>query len=170
MTYGNDDPDADDEYSDLNTNLIDIATKNAAQVFQHVGGFQAFTPDHSLFLASNGTGAMTPNRFFLRNGNTGLAAVPPTVPVGARATQPDWSADGTRVVYAQPANFKLGSSNRVDDNHFTGAGLYTMSFNAGTFGAPAQLLPSTGGDNNYYPAFSPDGAFVVFNHVALTGT
>ena len=37
-----------------------------------------------------------------------------------------------------------------------------------TFGAPTALLTSTG-ENNYYPAFSPDGSFVVFNRVPLMG-
>ena len=47
MTYGNDDPDADDEYSDLTSTLIDVATKAAVQLEHAQGGFQAFSPDHS---------------------------------------------------------------------------------------------------------------------------
>src|SRR5207248_2974522 len=32
------------------------------------------------------------------------------------------------------------------------------------FGTPTPLLMSTG-ENNYYPAYSPDGSFLVFNRV-----
>jgi hypothetical protein len=88
---------------------------------------------------------------------------------GARATQPDYSADGSQVVFVQPASFAFPSYNRTDDNHFTGGSIFTMSASGGTFGTPTALITSAG-ENNYYPAFSPDGAFVVFNRVPLTGT
>jgi hypothetical protein len=166
MTYGNDDPDADDEYSDLKVNLLDVATKSATALTQ--AGFQAFTPDHSLLLASNGIGKAPNTSFFLFDGNSGAVAAPATAPTGARATQPDYSADGSKVVLVQPANFAFSTYGRVDDNHFTGGSLFTMTANGTTFGAATVLLTSAG-ENNYYPAFSPDGAFVVFNRVPLTG-
>jgi hypothetical protein len=43
-----------------------------------------------------------------------------------------------------------------------------MSANGSTFGTPTPLITSMG-ENNYYPAFTPDGQFVVFNRVPLTG-
>jgi hypothetical protein len=169
MTYGNDDPDADDEYSDLKSTLIDVATKSAVAL--NKPGFQAFTPDHSLFLASDGLGTAN-NAFSLFNGNTGAAASPATVSSGAkRGTQPDYSADGSKVVFVQPGSFSFTNTSYkfVDDNHFTGGSLFTMTANGTTFGTPQPLLMSAG-ENNYYPAFSPDGAFVIFNRVPLTGT
>lgn len=166
MTFGNDDPDADDEYSDLKTSLLDVGTK-AAVALAGNGGFQAFTPDHSLFLASNGSG--TANPFALHDGNSGAAASPATVDVGGRGTQPDYSADGSQVVFVRPANFSFPTYMRIDDNHFTGGSLYTMTAKGTSFGTPTPLLTSAG-ENNYYPAFSPDGAFVVFNRVPLMGT
>ena len=170
MTYGNDDPDADDEYSDLTTTLLDVATKTAVNPNMLKGGFQAFTPDHSLFLASSPSGGASANVFTLWNGNTGAAAAPATVAAGgARGTQPDYSADGSQVVFVRPTSFTFPSYNRVDDNHFTGGSLFTMTANGTTFGAPTPLITSAG-ENNYYPAFSPDAAFVVFNRVPLTGT
>jgi WD40 repeat protein len=166
MTYGNDDPDADDEYSDLKTSLIDVATKVAVATNQP--GFQAFAPDHSTFLASDGLNKLT-NQFSMFDGNTGAAASPSTVSSGAaRGTQPDYSADGSKVVFVQPANFKFATYNRLDDNHFTGGSLFTMTASGTVFGTPQPLLPSQG-ENNYYPAFSPDGAFVIFNRVPLSG-
>ena len=170
MTYGNDDPDADDEYSDLTTTLIDVATKTAVNPNMLKGGFQAFAPDHSLFLASNPSGGAPTNVFTLWNGSTATPASPATVSSGSgRATQPDYSADGSQVVFVQPASFAFPSYGRTDDNHFTGGSLFTMSASGTTFGAPTPLVMSAG-ENNYYPAFSPDGAFVVFNRVPLMGT
>jgi hypothetical protein len=169
MTYGNDDPDADDEYSDLTTTLIDVATKQAVNPNMLKGGFQAFTPDHSLFLASNPSGGSPLDVFTLWDGTSGAAASPATVSSGsARATQPDYSADGSRVVFVQPASFMFSSNSKGYDNHFFGGSLFTMTANGTTFGAPTPLIASAG-ENNYYPAFTPDGAFVVFDRVPLVG-
>lgn len=169
MTFGADDPDADDEYSDLINKLIDVASKTTVQFTNKGtgGGFQAFTPDHSLFLASNGLGKADP--FALYEGNMAMPASPATVAVGGRGTQPDYSADGSQVVFVLPQSFSFMGNMHVDDNHFYGGSLYTMSASGTTFGTPTPLVTSAG-ENNYYPAFSPDGAFVVFNRVPLTGT
>jgi hypothetical protein len=167
MTYGNDDPDADDEYSDLKVNLLDVATKTATALTQ--AGFQAFTPDHSLLVASNGVGKAPATNFFLFDGNSGAAAAPATAATGARSTQPDYSADGSQLVFVQPSSFTFPTYNRIDDNHFTGGSLFTMSASGTSFGTPTALVTSAG-ENNYYPAFSPDGAFVVFDRVPANGT
>jgi hypothetical protein len=171
MTYGNDDPDADDEYSDLSTTLLDVATKAATPLLDKKGGFQAFTPDHSQILASNGTPGASTNNFLLFDGNAsgGTAPTPTVIPTGTvRGTQPDYSADGTRVVFVEPQSYTFSSNTKGFDNHFFGGSLFTMSANGATFGTPMPLLTSAG-ENNYYPAFTPDGAFVVFNRVPLTG-
>ncbi len=90
-----------------------------------------------------------------------------------RGTQPDWAPDDSRVVYAQPAQFYNASgavSANGDDDHFTGASLYQMSWDGSTFGTPTPLLMAASADeNNYYPAFTADGAFIVFNRVTAPG-
>ena len=105
MTYGNDDPDADDEYSDLKQPARrrhqggDASCNSSA-------GFQAFAPDHALLLASDGIGGTTGIRptLLMFDGTSGALPRLPLVPTGGRrATQPDWSADGSRVVFVQPA-------------------------------------------------------------------
>jgi len=165
MAYGNDDPDSDDEYSDLKASLLDVATKVASAKDMVPPGFQTFSPDHKLFLASDGRDQNTPPAFFLYDGETGKAASPAKVPTGARSTQPDWSPDGKSVVFVRPSTFLANSAGGggEDDNHFIGGSLFTMGYD-GSFGAPAPLLPS-GGENNFYPAYSPDGRFIAFNRV-----
>jgi hypothetical protein len=61
-----------------------------------------------------------------------------------------------------------------DDDHIYGGSLYTVPYKGmGMFGTPAVFLQS-GGENNYYPSFSPDAdpqnmkppSYVLFNRVA----
>jgi hypothetical protein len=75
------------------------------------------------------------------------------------ATMPDWSPDGLHMVYAKPQspppfNFPVPG---VDS-----ASLMTMHFNGAGWDNPTTLVPFNG-QNNYYPAYSPDGQWVVFN-------
>src|SRR6201999_4388813 len=50
-------------------------------------------------------------------------------------------------------------------HHFMSGALYTSSFDAasGAFGTPSALLSPQGTQNFYYPSFSPDKNFVIFN-------
>jgi hypothetical protein len=177
MTYGNDDPDADDEYSDLIVTLLDVSAKSATPLLpKGIGGFQAFSPDHAQLIATNGSAStMNPYKvldFEVYNGNASGTTMPAATFVSsgtARASQPDWSADGSKIVFVQPKSFDFPTYGRVDDNHFTGGSLFTMTASGGTFGTPQMLLGSQG-ENNFYPAFSPDGAFIIFNRVPFTGS
>jgi len=171
MTYGSDDADADDEYGDLKASLIDVASKMVSAGGKVPPGFQTFSPDHKLFLASDGKNKNLPAAFFLFDGETGAAATPATVPSGTRGTHPDWSPDGKSVVFVQPKTFFL-SAGKPDDDHFAGGSLMTMSFDGSnnTFGAPQPLITSQG-ENNYYPAWAPDGQYLLFNRVpGVAGT
>jgi hypothetical protein len=71
---------------------------------------------------------------------------------------PAWSPDGSIVVYA--------SSKNVGNGFAAGepTALYAVPFNNGQGGA-AQKIPGadTAGMYHYYPAFSPDGAWVAYN-------
>jgi hypothetical protein len=73
-------------------------------------------------------------------------------------TMPDWSPDGLHVVYAKPGfSVPFGGSIGVQS-----ASLQTIHFNGTGFDPPVQLV-AYNGQNNYYPAYSPDGQWVVFN-------
>jgi hypothetical protein len=176
MTYGSDDADADDEYGDLRPQLLDVTTKTVPMMMPMLPpGFQTFSPDHSVFLASDGRDMNNPPAFYLFNSTTGAAGSPATVPSGGlRGTQPDWSPDGTSIVFVQVPSGDFfsnmgGTSTNGDDEHFYHGSLFTMSYNsaAQTFGSPTALLGSQG-ENNYYPAYSPDNKFVIFNRAPAT--
>jgi hypothetical protein len=178
MVVYSDDDDSDDEYSDVTGSLIDMTTMNAigtAYAGRGSGqppGFSALSPTHAYYVTSDGLGTAPTNNFALWNGNTGVQVS--TIPfgnAGDRPTMPDWSADGTSVVYVLPNS--VGSwdqggvggfgGGRNDDDHMFGGSLYTIPYMGnGMFGTPSVFLPSSG-ENNYYPSYSPDGTFVVFD-------
>jgi hypothetical protein len=186
MVINSDDSDSDDEYSDVRSSLIDMMAK---QIVGNTGGgrvpgamgpgFASFYPDHSEFLLSNGLGSAMPptNMMFLYDGNTD-APLPSLMNVGAAtdmATMPDWSPDGKTVLFVIPQKSatwagRAGRMPHNDDDHIFGGSLYTMPYNGNMqFGAPTPLLMS-GGENNYYPGYSPDGQLIVFDRVPLSGT
>ena len=182
MTVNADDDDSDDEYGDVQSALIDVGTKmflggtdpNAFNSMGQPAGFQTFSPDHTIYLGSSGDGTGTnawgggtglSNGFFAWNGDSAANLTPISVgTMSQRPTMPDWSADGKNVVYVIPDH--IGDTMYTDDDHVFGGSLWTMPYlGMGSFGMPKLLLQSAG-ENNYYPSYSPDGQFVVFDRVA----
>lgn len=176
MTVNQDDNDSDDEYADVSSRLVDVTAKKTVGGAGQPG-FQTFLNDDSLYMASNGRPTGTSNVFFLFNGMTGAANTPPSVTVGpanARPTMPDWSADGKTVYFVMPDHVATwtdtyGSATLKDDDHVFGGSIYSMTYDpaAKMFGMPSPVVMSSGGDNNYYPGLSPDGVFLVYNHVPV---
>ena len=128
--------------------VFDVATKTTVftQPETMGGSFFAFSPDSAQYMVSD-----TFN-IALRDGATGT-------PIGgaiAQGAMPDWSPDGKRMVYAKGQ----GGITGVD-----GASLETMALNGTTWTAGPTLVPF-GGQNNYYPSFSPDNGWVLFNRAS----
>jgi Tol biopolymer transport system component len=80
-----------------------------------------------------------------------------TTPIVASGTMPDWSPDGTHMVYANPASPSIFPVPGVSS-----ASLTTLHFNGTGWDTPVTVVPFAG-QNNYYPAYSPDGSWIVFN-------
>jgi hypothetical protein len=76
-------------------------------------------------------------------------------------SMPDWSPDGTQAVFSRPQVVPPFAPT----GHSGAADLMLMPWTAGAFGAPTTLLRSTG-INNYYPSFSPDNRWVLFNRAS----
>jgi hypothetical protein len=187
MTVNTDDSDSDDEYSDVSSGLVDVSTKTFMTEIGYAdgqaAGYQTFNHDHSLYLGTSGDGSGNPsstttgagagNVFFLWNGNPTMPGLTPLAtitagPAGSRPTQPDWAPDDSNVVYVMGT--KTGGGSYQDDTHVFGGSLWTLPYTGSNkFGAPVELLKSNG-ENNYYPSYSPDGKFVVFNRVPLSGS
>jgi hypothetical protein len=138
---------------------VDVATRKT--IFDVGNGFGINGSDYETLLAdaskivTTESGGLT-----VRDATTGN--VLSGMPALANADMPDFSPDGKSVVFARGASscmFGLCEMLSVQN-----AGIFTASFNGTTFGKEQQLVAP--GPNNYYPSYSPDGAFVAFNRAA----
>lgn len=119
-------------------------TQSVAIVTSMSGTFNLYDPD---------TGTQVPS-------NLSSVALP-----GHSATMPDWSADGTKVVFASAST---GQSVDVSNSSIA---MMDYAYTGGqhTFGTPSILVQQPITVNNqsytnlYFPSFSPDGQVIVFN-------
>ncbi|MEO6771575.1 MAG: hypothetical protein ABI467_00950 [Kofleriaceae bacterium] len=134
-----------------NANTIDVGTK-AFGVEANAWNFSSFTPDGTEFLAvHNGT---------LQVRDFTTQSVLATMPVGGtdKVTHPDVSADGSQLTYVRVPSASYGA-----DWHFGNGQIWIRPFDQATqtFGTEKMLVADA--SNNYYPSFSPDGKWVLFN-------
>ena len=170
MTFGSDDDDSDDECRDQRSNLLDVAQKVVLQSYR-TPGFQSFSAKHDWYLGSDCNGDEHPGVLQAYQGDGDVSM---GITTNARATQPDWAADDSQAVFVIPKSFVQWNgegpnpllNHHVEDTHFAGGSLWTMDYQGnGNFTAPTLLMPSLG-DNYYYPSYSPDGSFIIFDKVA----
>ncbi len=176
ISLATDDPDGDDEFGDIHTSVLDVATRTVVGGMQMSPGFQTWTHDHSEMVAS--TYQMGMNKSFAifdDNGQKVLATDPLSMGMGMgmmgtmQATQPNLSADDSTLVYVVPPDDMTYGISMAGDHHFFGGSLYLSTFDATTYalGTPTPFLLSTGTPPNainyYYPGIAPDSSFVVFN-------
>ena len=166
MALATDDPDGDDEFADVKTHVMDVATRTVLGGAAMSPGFQTFTHDHAKMIASKYKTAQNA-AFAIFDGDGASLLATATLPGGIKATQPDLSKDDATLVYVVPA---AGTISMRGDHHFTGGALYASSFDAATnaIGAPTLLL-ATAGRSYYYPTTSPNGSFVLFNDAPQPG-
>jgi hypothetical protein len=125
--------------------MLDVGTKTSLTT--GAANFSSFSPDEAHLLQSNG------NSIEWRDFGAGT-----TKSVVQLGTMPDWSPDGMSMVYAKPLTAPpAGFGNPGVDQ----AGLEQSSWNGAGFDPPTTLVPYNG-QNNYYPAYSPDGHWVLF--------
>jgi Tol biopolymer transport system component len=84
---------------------------------------------------------------------------------------PDWSPDGSTIVFVRSSSACTpGQPNFGQASIYAyGGSLVTVTAAGGTWGNEKVLLAAASGENNYYPAFSPDGKWIAFTR-ALTST
>jgi hypothetical protein len=117
----------------------------------------SFSPDgKQMVTAYNG-------KLSIRDGVTG-ALVSDLTTTGT-AMFPDWSPDGTTIVFTRAATACTpgGLANFGQASIYAyGGSLVTVTNSGGTWGNEKVLLQAASGENNYYPSFSPDGKWIAF--------
>jgi hypothetical protein len=130
--------------------MVDVATRAVATP-KGVWSFGTFTPDNAQLLT------VQAGRLSVRDAATQAElATMSTTPATAKVTHPDLSPDGKHLVYVRP----IGSNSDFD---FQQGQIYVRSYDAATrsFGPERPLV--TDGQNNFYPSWSPDGVWILFN-------
>lgn len=140
--------------------VFDVATKG--EIYQQgtpFGGgsnFFTFSPDTKQMMTSNGLSIV------LRDSATGVAITDPLVANGA---MPDWAPDGKKMVYSSPGIAPPCIGGFCGAPGVDSGSLAILPFDGTAWGAPIPLVPFQG-QNNFYPAFSPDANWVIFNRSA----
>jgi hypothetical protein len=180
MSLMDDDPDADDEFSDVHTLTLDVASRTVLGGQQVSPGFQTFTHDHQYMIASTfkgvmggmggpmggGPGAAVDTSFAVWSGDGTTLVNSNTLPTGTQGTQPNLSQDDKTLVFVAPGLVNGASSiSQAGDHHFMGGSLWSAAFSeaTSTLSGYAPFLTATGSQNFYYPDQSVDGNWVVFN-------
>ncbi len=86
-----------------------------------------------------------------------MAVVGPVDTGGYWVTHPDWSQDGSSLLYVRQ------TGNHNNDMNFAGGEIVQVPWDGSTFGTPTVLVPRDLTWNNYYPAYSPDGNWIAYN-------
>jgi hypothetical protein len=126
--------------------------------------FASFSPDGTQ-MAATSDGSL---RIIDTSGGAANGTVLQPLETGSSthaASHPDWSPDGKSLVYVvTPAPAVNPTPLIIEEWNFTqGSIVIAHADAAGMFGPPTTLVPGGPGLNNYYPSFSPDGKWILFD-------
>lgn len=143
-----------------------VSGDNGQQYIIPVGGagqwnLQTFSPDGTKLLVNwHGT---------LRLIDSTTGATISTVPAnlldsGFQFAQPEWSPDGNSIVFVRmPPGSTEWYAQQTGD-------IMVMPYNNGAFGAPTMIVQASGGDYHFYPTWSPDSQWIIFDTCQGCGT
>jgi hypothetical protein len=135
--------------------MVEVGTKTVAPTMAS-WNFGTFTPDNAQFLAVEG------GTLVVRDTKTQGVLATMTTTGDVSVSQPDLSPDGKRLVYATNPDGDY-------DWDFISGQIYTRTYDQATrtFGPETALVND--GKNNFYPSWSPDGNWILFNKVTASG-
>jgi WD40-like Beta Propeller Repeat len=121
--------------------------------------FESWEPNGGRYVGVYADSGATDFNLMLFNGASGvfLGDIAGTGTSTNPADHPDWSLDGKSIAYVKVGT--RGTCQRM----WSGAIEVVTSPDGMMWSAPTELVPSTPGKNHYYPSFSPDGSFLVYD-------
>ena len=120
--------------------------------------FASFNPDGTRFVAvADGTDDTTRDTLFMHDGTTGARIPAEAIVETNLVDHPDWSPDGNAIAYTHPTSL----ANNFKQTPYQ-SGIDVIKKSGGTWGAPANLVPSVAGKNRFNPNFAPDSSFLIF--------
>jgi TolB protein len=128
--------------------ILEVSKRTLTANKTYAANFQVYTPDNK-YLITSSKGVLS-----ARDPVAGTAVA--TLSTGGKATMPDVSPDGKTLAFVRPLKHEL-------DWKFSGGSIVTAPINDTSVGPPTVLVQGTATENNYYPAFSPDGRWIIFN-------
>jgi hypothetical protein len=150
--------------------LWNVSTNQAQQPFPlaQKSQFESWNSDGTQFVGMYGDANPNhkgPVNLMIFDGTSGM--VTQTIDLaGLRGDHPDWSksTSGPQTIAFTSVDATAGTT---DQRPSTG-GIDYIQMNGGAWSAPQVLVPPQLGYNNYYPAISPDGNLVVYDHSTCT--
>jgi hypothetical protein len=141
--------------------LLDVGTQMPMVPFGSTPKsiFESWDNGGNRYVGVYGDSGATDFGLMLFDGTSGtkLGGIAGTGTMQNPADHPDWSLDGKSIAYVKVGT--PGTSQRM----WSGAIELIISPDGMMWSAPTELVPSTQGKNHYYPAFSPDGSFLVYD-------
>ncbi|HEY3806871.1 MAG TPA: hypothetical protein VGL61_29915 [Kofleriaceae bacterium] len=138
------------------SDMVDVGSKTFQDGDPTMAGYTApnswdfgvFTPDATQFLSVEGGDLVVRDQ--------ATQTVLGMMTSAGWVTHPDLSPDGTMLVYSRPTVTNC-------DWAFGGGQIYIRTYNQATMTFGPETLLVADANNNYYPSFSPDGQWVMFN-------
>jgi hypothetical protein len=130
--------------------MVSVETRTLAPETQR-WNFGTFTPDNAQFLS------VDHGKLVVRDvSSQAVLAMMPVTPATTWVTHPDLSPDGTQLVYV-----RVGTTNT--DFDFRNGHIYRRTYDAATRAFGPEIAVVHDAVNNFYPSWSPDGAWILFN-------
>jgi hypothetical protein len=152
--------------------LLDVGSKSLLAPYNQGASspdksiFESWNPDGSQYVGVYADSGATDFNLMLFDGNTGkrTRSLEGTGTSTSPANHPDWSLDGQKIAFV-----RMGV--KGTNQRFGKGSLQMVSQSSTGWSAPVTLVPAVDGKNRYYPAFSPDNTFLLYNESTCpTGT